>query len=286
MVRRIRQRFETRWESRLGAWPRDLALLLFSRPPKASKTDWDFRWRRKGAWLRPVGGFFSSVFLHVSAFLLAIQFAFMPVREAPRQAEDQDTGPIYIDMAALKILRDLPRVKPAGRGGRPGVARQPDRVPAPGTTVFHRQYTIVLNPMKPDNARQAVVQKSTAPDMVIPTDQKLPDIILVKQPDIATQVDLTFHRPSVSQLAQNQPAAQAPAIPANAPQLPIRIAATVQQPQLPVSYLNSNMTPLARSKNSAGEQPNAAAPSIASSAPQLSIRIANAGQQPQLPGST
>ena len=110
---RTRQRFEVRWESRFGAWPRDLALLLFSRAPKASRTDWDFRWRRKGAWLRPVGGFFSSVFLHVFAFLLAIQFAFMPVRAVPRQIVDEDTGPIYIDMQALKILRDTREARAA-----------------------------------------------------------------------------------------------------------------------------------------------------------------------------
>ena len=286
MPMRTRQRFEIRWESRFGAWPRDFALLLFSRAPKSSRTDWDFRWRRKGVWLRPVGGFFSSVFLHVFAFLLAVQFAFLPVRESPRQPESQDPGPIYIDMQALKILRDLPRIKPAGPGGRPGPAHQPDHAPAPGAVIFHPQYTIVLNPMKPDNVRQTIVQKSAAPDIVIPTDQKLPDIILVKQPDIAKpQVDLTFHRPNAAQASQNQPAAAAPSMPANAPQLPIRIAATVPQPQLPVSFLNSSMAPTAHSLSASEDQQASAAPAISSGGPQLSIRIAGTGQQPQLPGS-
>lgn len=248
---RHRQRFEILWESRCGAWPRDLAL-LFSRAPRPSRTDWDSRWRPKRAWLRPVGGFFSSVFFHVSAFILAFHFAFAPVQDVPRQIAASDSAPIYIDMQALKILRDLPRVKPAGKGGHPGAAHLHARVPAPGSTEFHSQYMIVLNPMKPDNARQTIVQKSSVPDLLIPTDQKLPDIILVKQPDVAKpQVDLSFHRPSVPETAQEHPVVPAPTIRSNASELPIRIVATVQQPQLPVSFINPNLTPSPRSQSSA-----------------------------------
>ena len=247
---RQRQRFEIRWESRFGAWPRDLAL-LFSRGPELSMNAWEFQGRAKSADRKPVRGFLSSAFLHVSAFFLAAQLTFLPAQDVPRETVASDSTPIYIDMAALKILRDLPRVKPHETGGRPGTAILPARAPALGSTQVHPKYTIVLNPMKPDNNRQTIVQKSSIPDLLIPNDQKVADIILVKEPDVAKpQVDLSFHRPSAPQKADAHPAVAAPTIVSNATELPVKFVATVQQPQLPVSYINPNLSPSPRRQGS------------------------------------
>ena len=87
---RQRQRFEIRWESRFGAWPRDLAL-LFSHGPELSMNAWEFQGRAKSADRKPVRGFLSSAFLHVSAFFLAAQLTFLPAQDVPRETVASDS---------------------------------------------------------------------------------------------------------------------------------------------------------------------------------------------------
>jgi hypothetical protein len=156
----------------------------------------------------------------------------------------------------LKILRVLPRIKSAGATGEE---------PAPSDRTLsvsvqqirsaeNPRYTMVLNPLKPDNSRQTVYQKLSAPEVKLLVEQKVPDIILAEGPTLSKpQVDLSLSKPLAPQNSQDQKAEAAPTLAPNATPLPFKIAATVQQPQLPVSYFTANsLHAVARGNSQAG----------------------------------
>jgi len=283
------QRFEILWESRYAAWAGDIGV-LFSRVPGGSSSVWPFRSLGKDGAVKPVRSFLLSVLLHASAFALITQLNFTPGYEPPHNLEASDPTPIYLDMQALKdlkILRELPVVRPAGPGGKPGTSDKPLRVVLQASTAQHPKFTIVLNPLKPDNNRQAINQKLSPPDLKIQVEQKLPDIVLAEVPAVSRpqmdmslkpannrqainqklsppdvkiqveqtlpdivlaegpavsrpQVDMSLHQPLAPENAQDHLAEPAPTVASNAPALPYKIAPTVQQPQLPVSYFTSD----------------------------------------------
>jgi hypothetical protein len=235
---------QIQWESRSWAWARDIGVLL-SRPPAPSTGVRQFRSIGKDRALKPVGGLVISVLLHVAAFALITQFNFTEGYQPRREVQASDPAPIFIDMQALKelkILRALPVVRPPGPGGKPGAAEKPVKVVLQASTVQHPKFTVVLNPLKPDNNRQAINQKLSPPEMKIQVEQKLPDIVLVEGPAVPKpQVDMSLRQPIAPQNAQNHQVDPAPTVASNAPDLPFKITPTVQQPQLPVSYISSNM---------------------------------------------
>jgi hypothetical protein len=205
---------------------------------------WPFRSLAKDSALKPVRGVLLSVLVHASAFVLITQLNFSQGYEPPHNLAAADPSPIFVDMQALKalkILRSLPVIRPSGPGGKPGTSNKPVRVVVKASTVHHPKFTIVLNPLKPDNNRQAINQKLAAPDLKIQVEQKLPDIVLAEGPKVARpQVDMRLHQPLAPQNAQDHLAEPAPSVASNDPQLSFKINPTVQQPQLPVSYFTSN----------------------------------------------
>jgi hypothetical protein len=250
--------FEILRESRSSSWVKDIGILL-SRVPGPSGSAWPFRSLAKDSALKPVRGVLLSVLLHASAFVFITQLNFNSGYEPPHNLAAADPAPIFIDMQtlkALKILRSLPIVKPAGPGGKPGTAIQPVRVVVQASTVQHPKYTVVLNPLKPDNSRQAINQKLSPPDLKIQVEQKLPDIVLAEGPKIAKpQVDMSIHQPLAPQNLQNHPLEAAPNVASNDPQLSFKINPTVQQPQLPVSYFTSNSLQSPHAGKSSAGQP-------------------------------
>jgi len=253
--------FEIVWESRYASWAKDIGILL-SRVPGPSGRVWPFRSMENDSALKPVRGFLVSVLVHASAFIFITQLNFTPGYVPPRNLEAADPAPIFIDMQALKelkILRSLPVIRPSGPGGKPGTSDQPVRVVLQASTVQHPKYTVVLNPLKPDNNRQAINQKLSPPDLKIQVEQKLPDIILAEGPAIQKpQVDMNLHQPLAPETVKDQLAAPAPNIASNAPDLPFKIVPTVQQPRLPVSYFTSNSFHAPHGGSSSAGQPGGA----------------------------
>src|SRR5579864_325564 len=277
--------FEILWESRYGEWAKDIGL-LFSRAPGSSSTAWPFRSLGKDAALKPVRGFLLSVFLHVSAFALITQLNFTPGYEPPQTLQASDPTPIYLDMQALKdlkILRELPIVKPAGPGGKPGTARQPTvRVVLKASTVQHPKFTIVLNPLKPDNKRQAINQKLAPPDLKIQVEQKLPDIVLAEGTAVSRpKVDMTL-KPANNRQTTNQkisPPELKMQVEQKLPDIVIAEGPAVSRPQVDMS-LHQPLAP-----ENAQDHQAEPAPTVSSNAPALSFKIVPTVQQPQLPVS-
>lgn len=284
MKMRSPHHFEILWESRYGAWAKDIGLLL-SRVPGSSSSVWPFRSLGKDGPLKPVRGFLLSVLLHAAAFTLITQLNFTPGYEPPRNFQASEPTPIYLDMQALKelkILRALPVVKPVGPGGKPGTSIQPVRVVLQASTVQHPKYTVVLHPLKPDNNRQAINQKLPPPDLKIQVEQKLPDIVLAEEPAAARpQVDMSL-RPGNIHQAINQKLS-APDLKTQVEQkLPDILHAdgpAVSRPQVDMS-LHQPLAPDAAQTHSA--EP---APTVASNATALAFKIVPTVQQPKLPVS-
>jgi len=245
---RSRRRFEILWESRFGAWAEDLVAIL-SWVPRKPVDVWLFQPLRNRSALRSARGFLASVLVHASAFALLSHVSMAARVEPVVAASAPNDAPVYLDLQALKelgILRALPVLKPSGPGGRPGISRTPhlQQDPQPvlqASTASNPKFTIVVNPLKPDNNRQTIQQKLAPPDLKISVEQQLPDIVLVDGPAAPKpQVDLTFHQPVAPENLAGQNAAPAPNIASNAPELPMKIAPSVPQPKMPASYFTSN----------------------------------------------
>lgn len=241
---RTRRRFEILWESRFGDWTSDLAA-IFSRVPDGPSSVSPLRSWRNAPALKLAGSFATSLLLHLAAFSLLSQLRVAARPEPSRVVEASDNAPIYLDLRALKelkILRALPVVRPRGDGGAPGISGHAPGPVFQASTVAHPKLTMVVNPLKPDNVRQAIHQASSPPDLKISVEQQLPDIVLADDEPAApkSQVDMQIHRPLAPQPLTNRTDAVAPAIPSNAPELPMKIAADVSQPKIPVSYLTAD----------------------------------------------
>ena len=292
---RTRRRFEILWESRLGAWAEDLGA-IFARAPRTAGDAWSMRsfpfLKNRGP-LVPARGLLASLLVHTGAFVL-LSHASMAARVEPVvAAAARDDAPIYLDLRALKelkILRALPVVTPPGPGGAPGVPGRPTVAPRPATqdppqasTATSPKFTIIVNPLKAESRTQVIRQSMAPPDLSINVDQEVPDIVMADGPAAPKpQADLQLHQPVARDPVLDSQAGAAPAIPSDAPQLPIKIAASVPQPKMPTAYFTSDsMHPVARVP--VPDSPAAAAPAIPSDAPQLPIKIAASVPQPKMP---
>src|SRR5208282_4742891 len=108
-------------------------------------------------------------------FLLRFPFEVLYRQPAP-SAPDIMKTPIYISKAQLE--KALPSILPPGPGAKPGHGIHPKNPPALGATNLHPKLTIVLSPPRPDNNRQTIIQPNSPPDLRIPQELHLPNIIV------------------------------------------------------------------------------------------------------------
>jgi Gram-negative bacterial TonB protein C-terminal len=124
---------------------------------------------------RPLG---ASFLLHCSLLGLLI---YLP-HAIPTQALSLSSTRLHMEKIYYRIpTRNsvmMPRVAPAGLGGRPGSGSLANQHPALGSTARHPSLTIVSKPAHPDNLRQTIYQPASPPDLRITTEQKLPNIML------------------------------------------------------------------------------------------------------------
>ena len=147
---------------------------------------------------RSVPGLFSSFLLHFSVVFLLARLPVSMFLGQPSKVREQRTDQVVYVLHRLNLADYFPTLKPRGPGGKPGQGSRPDRPPARGSTAFHPTLTIISNPPHPDNSRQTIVQSSSPPELKIPNELRLPNILIgtVVPPPPA-------HRPS-------PPAARAP----------------------------------------------------------------------------
>ena len=275
-----RKIFQIAWTSRKGQWANDVAT-LFSRVPAGTGATWPPWIGKKNGPLKPVRGVLLSVFAHAAAFILITHLNFLPGYEPPHIAEAPEPTPIYLDLEALKalhILRSLPVIQPAGPGGVAGSSEQTVHVVLQAANVQHPKVTIVLNPLKPDNRRQAITQQIAPPDLKIQMEQKVPDIIMPESPTLTKpNVDMTMHQPNGAKISHDKPV-DAPTIAANVSDLSFKVTPNIAKPNVDMTLRQPNGPAI--SQNHAVD-----APLVAANAPELALKISPNVQQPQMPVS-
>lgn len=122
----------------------------------------------------PRRNLFTSALLHLTGFFLITTFPFHSLLSRP---SDKAVETRY-EVKNMKVSLYLPTLRSPGPGGRPGRGTDPSKLPALGSTAFHPQQTIVSNPLRPDNTRQTIIQPNSPPDLIIPYELKLPNVIL------------------------------------------------------------------------------------------------------------
>src|ERR1019366_432723 len=121
---------------------------------------------------------------------------------------------IYYTVPLPDSARALPRITPAGAAGRPATGFIPDRLPVLGSSARQAELTVISKPLHPDNVHQTIIQPSTPPDLRIPREMKLPNVILGNLPDV-TRPPATFtlsDMPKPTQANHNISAVAAPVL--------------------------------------------------------------------------
>jgi hypothetical protein len=102
----------------------------------------------------------------------------LPARALASGAAPLHSEKIYYRVPLLNSTQTLPRIAPAGPGARPGSGSKPEQIPLLGSTVSNSKLTVVSKPAVPDNNRQTIYQRASPPDLRIPVELKLPNMVL------------------------------------------------------------------------------------------------------------
>ena len=127
-------------------------------------------------------GVLSSALLHFSVLFLLVRLPIAKLLVRPDSSEVHHTEHLVYMLQPLSLKDRLPTLKPPGSGGRPGRGSRPERPPARGGLAFHPTLTIISNPPHPDNDRQTIIQASSPPQLKIPKEIRLPNILIGSLP--------------------------------------------------------------------------------------------------------
>ncbi len=172
---------------------------------------------------------FLMLFFYVPQALPTNAFASQPVAKRPER--------IYYRVPLLDSTQTLPRIAPAGPGARPGSGSKPDQLPALGSTAAHGNLTVVSKPATPDNNRQTIYQRSSPPDLRIPVEQKLPNMVL-GNPSEALKAPVNFDANAAKPTQTNRQLAPeaAPSVTGETPKTPLMsyLDPSTSQPRLAI----------------------------------------------------
>jgi len=176
----------------------------------------------------PVRGVWYSILLHVSVMALLVQLSFAPPVSGARQLALRE-----YELTTIDLSKYLPALRSRGPGGAPGRGTKPERPPARGATSHHPKMTLVSAPIRPDNTRQTIIQPDSPPDLRIPFELNVPNVIIPSQMP-------ALKRPMPSTIRAPQNATGVAAVEkVSAPQIQSEITARLdfpldRAPQLPV----------------------------------------------------
>jgi hypothetical protein len=180
----------------------------------------------------------ASFLMHCALLLLVV---YLP-QALPGKALAFNSSPashekIYYHVPLLDASQTLPRIAPAGPGARPGTGSKPNQLPALGSTAAHSNLTVVSKPAVPDNTRQTIYQRSSPPDLRIPVEVKLPNMVLgnpLEAPKAPLQTDPNSAKPT--QVNRQLATEAAPSVTSEAPKtsLVTYLDPSASQPRLAI----------------------------------------------------
>ena len=178
--------------------------------------------------------FLTSVFFHSSVifFLLYSPSAML---------WDQYFPPTQLPLAVIakdprKEILYLPVLKIPGPGGKPGKGFQPGPIKRGGSPRVDLRFTAASNPPQPDNKRQTILQPPKPPQLRIPHEVPMPDLLLatvkvaVPQPPPKPRLEVpiaTIRRPQPKPPTPPKAVPQVPQPPAAVAELALIRPATI-----------------------------------------------------------
>jgi TonB-like protein len=258
------QRFLVPVEPFYLGWFSSFAALCKSPDPSVSKCS-PYLFRSNGVRrLEPPGkskSLIGSVVLHVAAVFLLLQVA--DTRVSPLNTTEVNRLKVediyYYPLPKVEDPRPMPRIAPPGPGGKSGRGAQPEVDPKVGSSTFHKDFTVISNPIHPDNNQQTIIQPSSPPDLIIKQDLKLPNVMF-GNPLAKPKAPLQFYANPVkpNEMAQTKVedvAAPQTSVTDPSVKLTSLVAPSTSQPRLPVPLaLTPGVAPaaLAASARAAG----------------------------------
>jgi hypothetical protein len=239
---------------------RDSLVVLASRAATPSSVSSNYLFRPTGLTRArfPERSLGASALVHcLFLVLLAYSPRFMPAPLPRRFSARFREERIYYRVPLLNPAK-LPRLSPAGLGGRPGSGAVHTSTPALGGTAIHPSMTIISKPIHPDNSRQTIYQPSSPPEMQMAAEQKVPNIVSL-QPVQAPKATLNFDIGKPAQNSRNLTQVAAPSVDAN-PAAPMTtlLKPSNTQPRLAIPLAGETLR-LQSPRNAAGNA--SAAPS-------------------------
>ncbi len=178
-------------------------------------------------------------------------FASQPVAARPER--------IYYRVPLLDSTQTLPRIAPAGPGARPGSGTRPEQLPALGSTAVRGNLTVVSKPATPDNNRQTIYQRSSPPELRIPVEQKLPNMVLgnpSQPPKAPVNFDANAAKPTQTN-KQLAPEA-APSVTGETPKTPLMsyLDPSTSEPRLAIPVATAAKPTMKTGNGAASASPN------------------------------
>jgi Gram-negative bacterial TonB protein C-terminal len=165
----------------------------------------------------------ASFLMHCALIMLVVYLPqALPAKALAFNSSPASHEKIYYRVPLLDASQTLPRIAPVGPGARPGTGSKPNQLPALGSTAAHSNLTVVSKPAVPDNTRQTIYQRSSPPDLRIPVEVKLPNMVLgnpLEAPKARLQFDPNSAKPTQAN-RQLAPEA-APSVTSEAPKTPL-----------------------------------------------------------------
>jgi hypothetical protein len=132
--------------------------------------------------VRPLG---ASTLLHCGLVGLLVYLPrVLPAKAPPRVPVYTQISTIFYNVPLHDSARAVPRITPKGAAGRPAAGSISDRLPSLGSSARQVDLTVISKPLHPDNVHQTIIQPSSPPELRIPREMKLPNVILGHVPDV------------------------------------------------------------------------------------------------------
>ena len=220
-IRRWNPQFLIVWEPRYAAWWENLGVILRGRAPTWVPLLCPFAsgWPSPRSPHRRVA-LLSSILLHVGglSFLLFFPFSrFLPLPAKPPNSR------LIAELRKTHQIIYVPVLRPRGPGGTPGRGIEPSQRPRAGNTLRIPIATIISNPPRPDNRRQTIQQAASPPQLKIPVEIRLPNLLLTSTvvPIAPPKMESPAVRISKAAVAvPRQPERKAPPVPARPAEVP------------------------------------------------------------------
>jgi hypothetical protein len=135
-----------------------------------------------GIWPKPaprVASMLASIAVHVGLVSLLIHIPYVVRTVLGHEASptaNQVKRTVYV-LRPLSLSEYFPTVRPAGLAGKPDQGSNKSHNPAIGSKAMDPRGLIVSAPLKPDNFRQTIVQPASPPELRIPSELKLPNVV-------------------------------------------------------------------------------------------------------------